>query len=39
LIGVGLVIALYPDAVMTADDAVVPHHDADRASRRIDESR
>src|SRR5436305_4148624 len=37
LIGVGLVLALYPDAAMTADDAVVPHHDGDRAGRRIDE--
>jgi glycerol uptake facilitator-like aquaporin len=37
LIGVGLVIALYPDAAMTADDAVVPHHDTDHASRKIDE--
>lgn len=37
LIGVALVIALYPDAAATADDAVVPHHDADRGRRRIDE--
>ena len=39
LIGVALVIALYPDAAMTADDAVVPHRDADVASGRIDEPR
>ena len=39
LIGVALVVALYPDAAATADDAVVPHHDAGRASRRIDEPR
>ena len=39
LIGVPLVVALYPDAAATADDAVVPHHDAGRASRRIDEPR
>jgi glycerol uptake facilitator-like aquaporin len=39
LIGVALVVALYPDAAATADDAVVPHHGGDRASRRIDESR
>jgi glycerol uptake facilitator-like aquaporin len=39
LIGLALVIALYPDAFATAGDAVVPHHDAGRASRRIDEPR
>ena len=39
LIGVALVVALYPDAAATADDAVVPYHDAGRASRRIDEPR
>jgi glycerol uptake facilitator-like aquaporin len=38
-IGVALVIALYPDAAVTADDAVVPHHDTDRARRKIDEPR
>jgi glycerol uptake facilitator-like aquaporin len=30
LIGLALVIALYPDAAITADDAVVPHHGAEQ---------
>jgi glycerol uptake facilitator-like aquaporin len=38
LIGLALVITLYPDAASTADD-VVPHRDADRPNRSIDESR
>ena len=38
LIGLALVITLYPDAASTADD-VVPHRDADSPNRSIDESR
>jgi glycerol uptake facilitator-like aquaporin len=30
LIGLGLVVALYPDAASTADDAVIPHHPYDK---------
>ncbi|MFG1935274.1 MIP/aquaporin family protein [Mycobacterium sp. NPDC048908] len=32
LVGLGLVVALHPDAVRLADDAVVPHHRADSAT-------
>ena len=38
LIGLALVIMLYPDAATTADDVVIPHRDAD-PNRSIDESR
>ena len=39
LIGLALVITLYPDAASTADNVVVPHRDADSPNRSIDESR
>jgi glycerol uptake facilitator-like aquaporin len=39
LIGLALVVALYPDAAATADDVVVPHHNADGRKRSVDESR
>ena len=39
LIGLALVITLYPDAAATADAVVVPHRGADSPNRSIDESR
>ena len=32
LVGLALIVALYPDAALTADEVVTPHHDAQSAT-------